>query len=562
MRPWYQFISRSSSSDKPYKPYEFTYRSSPSAMASHGAHSSSTANLVGVNYRVGKKIGEGSFGVIFEGTDLLNNQMVAIKFEPRKSDAPQLRDECLSYRILAGCSQSFRPRHCGLHVSRLIADVYFVLFCSFCFALSLHCRCTAGVPQIYHFGLEGLHNILVMDLLGPSLEDLFDMCGRKFSVKTVCMTALQMISLVQTIHEKNLIHRGIKPDNFLIGRPGTKHANLVHIIDFGTAKHYRDPETKQHVPYGERKGLGGTANYMSINTHLGGEQSRRDDLEALGYVIFYFLRGSLPWQGLAAATNKQKYEKIGEKKQIMRIGELCDSFPGEFGVYLAYVRKLSFEETPDYEFLRALFSGVLKNLDEVDDSRYDWDELNGGRGWESQLTSSSSTQGTPDRHRDDRGRRASAQPTASGVVPPSPALVRHSSKKRKLPAAFVPDNATPSRAGAEVGVSPASPAALASMQQHAVATDDVVIRPVLRHFSDAAHERTPKEVLEQLLSKLNEFDLTDKIQEGRQWCAGGGYSDVFLGFDSYGTRVAIKRLRFFMQGEHMFNKPPARDKRA
>ncbi|KAH8104952.1 kinase-like protein [Phellopilus nigrolimitatus] len=444
-------------------------------MASHGAHSSSTANLVGVNYRVGKKIGEGSFGVIFEGTDLLNNQMVAIKFEPRKSDAPQLRDECLSYRILAGCT---------------------------------------GVPQIYHFGLEGLHNILVMDLLGPSLEDLFDMCGRKFSVKTVCMTALQMISLVQTIHEKNLIHRGIKPDNFLIGRPGTKHANLVHIIDFGTAKHYRDPETKQHVPYGERKGLGGTANYMSINTHLGGEQSRRDDLEALGYVIFYFLRGSLPWQGLAAATNKQKYEKIGEKKQIMRIGELCDSFPGEFGVYLAYVRKLSFEETPDYEFLRALFSGVLKNLDEVDDSRYDWDELNGGRGWESQLTSSSSTQGTPDRHRDDRGRRASAQPTASGVVPPSPALVRHSSKKRKLPAAFVPDNATPSRAGAEVGVSPASPAALASMQQHAVATDDVVIRPVLRHFSDAAHERTPKEVLEQLLSKLNEFDLTDKIQEG------------------------------------------------
>ncbi|KAH8116842.1 kinase-like protein [Phellopilus nigrolimitatus] len=387
-------------------------------MASHGAHSSSTTNLVGVHYRVGKKIGEGSFGVIFEGTNLLNSQTVAIKFEPRKSDAPQLRDECRSYRILAGCT---------------------------------------GIPQIYHFGQEGLHNILVIDLLGPSLEDLFDMCGRKFSVKTVCMTARQMISRVQIIHEKNLIYRDIKPDNFLIGRPGTKHANLVHVVDFGMAKQYRDPKTKQHIPYRERKSLSGTARYMSINTHLGREQSRRDDLEALGHVFLYFLRGSLPWQGLKAATNKQKYEKIGEKKQTTPIKELCDSFPEEFSIYLNYVRKLGFEETPDYEFLRELFSKVLKNLGEADDSRYDWNELNGGRGWESQLASSSSAQGTPDRRRDDRGRRddeqrrrASAQqPTASNVVPPSPALVRHGSKTRKLPAALVPGNATPNSAAAQ-----------------------------------------------------------------------------------------------------------------
>ncbi|MBW0506932.1 hypothetical protein O181_046647 [Austropuccinia psidii MF-1] len=314
---------------------------------SHSSHNTGT-NVVGVHYRVGKKIGEGSFGVIFEGTNLLNSQTVAIKFEPRKSDAPQLRDEYRTYKILAG---------------------------------------SPGVPQVYYFGQEGLHNILVIDLLGPSLEDLFDMCGRKFSVKTVVMTAKQMLTRVQTIHEKNLIYRDIKPDNFLIGRPGTKGANVVHVVDFGMAKLYRDAKTKVHIPYRERKSLSGTARYMSINTHLGREQSRRDDLEALGHVFMYFLRGGLPWQGLKAATNKQKYEKIGEKKQSTPIKELCENFPEEFSIYLNYVRKLGFEETPDYDFLRELFTKVLKNTGETEDGVYDWMILNNGKGWEAGSTS-------------------------------------------------------------------------------------------------------------------------------------------------------------------------------
>lgn len=86
------------------------------------------------------------------------------------------------------------------------------------------------------------------------------------------------------------------------------------------------------------------------------EQSRRDDLEALGHVFMYFLRGSLPWQGLKAATNKQKYEKIGEKKQTTAIKELCDGFPEEFSIYLSYVRSLKFEEQPDYDYMRGLFN--------------------------------------------------------------------------------------------------------------------------------------------------------------------------------------------------------------
>ncbi|GAA5917150.1 hypothetical protein JCM8208_004850, partial [Rhodotorula glutinis] len=340
-----------------------------SSQAHHASssHSSSSSNVIGVHFRVGRKIGEGSFGVIFEGTNLLNSQTVAIKFEPRKSDAPQLRDEYRTYKILAG---------------------------------------SPGVPQVYYFGQEGLHNVLVIDLLGPSLEDLFDMCGRKFSTKTVCMTAKQMLTRVQTIHEKNLIYRDIKPDNFLIGRPGTKHANTVHVVDFGMAKQYRDPKTKQHIPYRERKSLSGTARYMSINTHLGREQSRRDDLEALGHVFMYFLRGGLPWQGLKAATNKQKYEKIGEKKQSTPIKELSEGFAEEFAIYLNYVRKLGFEETPDYDFLRELFSKVLKNSGEAEDGVYDWMLLNNGKGWEagsSNLLSSSA--GYDSRHHRARGER-------------------------------------------------------------------------------------------------------------------------------------------------------------
>lgn len=306
---------------------------------------SSSSNVVGVHYRVGKKIGEGSFGVIFEGTNLLNNQQVAIKFEPRKSDAPQLRDEYRTYKILVGCP---------------------------------------GIPNVYYFGQEGLHNILVIDLLGPSLEDLFDHCNRRFTIKTVVMVAKQMLSRVQTIHEKNLIYRDIKPDNFLIGRPGTKAANVIHVVDFGMAKQYRDPKTKQHIPYRERKSLSGTARYMSINTHLGREQSRRDDLEALGHVFMYFLRGGLPWQGLKAATNKQKYEKIGEKKQTTPIKDLCEGFPEELNKYLTYVRNLGFEDTPDYDYLRDLFTQALKNTGEVEDGEYDWMKVNkdAGRGWD------------------------------------------------------------------------------------------------------------------------------------------------------------------------------------
>ncbi|CCK71785.1 serine/threonine protein kinase YCK1 KNAG_0H03710 [Huiozyma naganishii CBS 8797] len=323
------------------------YNSRPASnmmgQASTSSRADNDANVVGLHYKIGKKIGEGSFGVLFEGVNMINGVSVAIKFEPRKTEAPQLKDEYRTYKIMAG---------------------------------------TPGIPLAYYFGQEGLHNILVIDLLGPSLEDLFDWCGRKFTPKTVVQIAVQMITFLEELHNHDLIYRDIKPDNFLIGRPGQPDENNIHMIDFGMAKQYRDPKTKQHIPYREKKSLSGTARYMSINTHLGREQSRRDDMEAMGHVFFYFLRGSLPWQGLKAPNNKQKYEKIGEKKRTTNVYDLAQGYPIQFGRYLEIVRNLGFDETPDYEGYRQLMLSVLDDSHETADGKYDWMKLNGGHGYD------------------------------------------------------------------------------------------------------------------------------------------------------------------------------------
>ena len=230
-----------------------------------------------------------------------------------------------------------------------------------------------GIPKVYYYGQESLFNYIILDYLGRSLEDLFDRCGRRFSVKTTAYLAIQMVTRVQAIHREDLIYRDIKPDNFLLGRHDGPHRNTVFVVDFGMAKHYINPQTRQHIPYREKKSLSGTARYMSINTHFGREQSRRDDMEALGNVFMYFLRGSLPWQGLKARDNREKYERIGQKKQTIKIDELCAGFPPEFASYVAYTRRLSFEEEPDYQKCRDWFQAVYDAQDP--DQPLDWETL-------------------------------------------------------------------------------------------------------------------------------------------------------------------------------------------
>lgn len=183
----------------------------------------------------------------------------------------------------------------------------------------------------------------------------------------------KMIGRLEYLHMKNFIHRDIKPDNFLMGIG--RHCNKLFMIDFGLAKKYRDFRTRIHIMYREDKNLTGTARYASINAHLGIEQSRRDDMESLGYVMMYFNRGSLPWQGLKATNKKQKYEKISEKKMSTPIEVLCKGFPAEFAMYLNYCRSLRFDEGPDYMYLRQLFRILFRTLNHQYDYTFDWTML-------------------------------------------------------------------------------------------------------------------------------------------------------------------------------------------
>lgn len=286
---------------------------------------------VGGKFRLGRKIGSGSFGEIYLGTNIQTNEEVAIKLENAKTKHPQLLYESKLYRILQGGT---------------------------------------GIPNVRWFGVEGEYNVLVMDLLGPSLEDLFNFCSRKLSLKSVLMLADQMINRVEFVHSKSFLHRDIKPDNFVMGLG--RRANQVYIIDFGLAKKYRDTSTHQHIPYRENKNLTGTARYASMNTHIGIEQSRRDDLESLGYVLMYFLRGSLPWQGLKAGTKKQKYEKISDKKISTSIEALCRGYPSEFASYFHYCRSLRFDDKPDYAYLKRIFRDLFIREGFQFDYVFDW----------------------------------------------------------------------------------------------------------------------------------------------------------------------------------------------
>eukprot|EP00923_Selenidium_pygospionis_P003975 GHVN01006313.1.p1 GENE.GHVN01006313.1~~GHVN01006313.1.p1 ORF type:complete len:441 (+),score=91.18 GHVN01006313.1:1624-2946(+) len=282
---------------------------------------SQQVEFVDSKWKVEKKIGSGSFGEIYRGVDVLseNRTECAIKVESRKAKHPQLEYE---YRLLK------------------------------------HLQGAPGIAKVYSYSTMTDYCAMVIELLGPSLEDVFTANGRRFPMRTILLIADQIIHRVEYLHSKNFIHRDIKPDNFLIGPPG--NTSTIYMIDLGLAKRYRDTRTHEHIQKQENKNLTGTARYASINAHKGTEQSRRDDLEAVGYLLLYFCRaGLLPWQGVKANTKQEKYNKIREKKEATSVESLCKGFPMAFTEYLTYCRALAFEDRPDYDYLRRLFRDHL-----------------------------------------------------------------------------------------------------------------------------------------------------------------------------------------------------------
>ncbi|OIR58204.1 MAG: casein kinase I [Amphiamblys sp. WSBS2006] len=270
---------------------------------------------VGLYYKIKERIGKGSFGVIYRAESYKHAGDVAVKFEQRDASSPQLRSEYKVYKILAG---------------------------------------VPGIPRVYYFGQEEHHNILVMDLLGPDIESVFKEHSRSFPAPTVCLIALQMLEIVEQVHERGLIYRDMKPDNFVFDAARRK----IHLIDFGMAKYYWCSKRNEHIPYRECKPLTGTARYMSVRTHNGAEQSRRDDIEALGHVIGYLFEGRLPWQGLNT-PHKNKYTQIAHVKCTTPLKDAFRKSPQEIVAYLEYAREMGFTERPDYAYLKRLFSTVL-----------------------------------------------------------------------------------------------------------------------------------------------------------------------------------------------------------
>jgi serine/threonine protein kinase len=284
---------------------------------------------LGGKYKMGKKLGSGAFGDVYIAKETSTGEEVAIKVESNRTRHPQLLHEAKLIKMMKG----------------------------------------KGIPELKGAIIEGDYNVMVMQLLGPSLENLFKYCKNKFSLHTTLMFGIQALERIEHVQSCDFLHRDIKPDNFVIGH---NKASMVYMIDFGLAKRFRNPKTGQHIPWKEGKNLTGTARYASLNTHLGYEQSRRDDLEGLAYVMLYFLKGKLPWQGLPAKTKKEKYDKIKEKKKNTPVEDLCYKLPKEFAKYLNYCRSLNFEDKPCVSDLRKLFKNLISKKGLEYDLKFDW----------------------------------------------------------------------------------------------------------------------------------------------------------------------------------------------
>jgi casein kinase 1/casein kinase 1 epsilon len=282
-------------------------------------------------YTITKYISSGSFGDVFEARNKKTNELVALKIpiKTEERDGQQsLLDEARIYKNIADPKKG-------------VANM----------------KITTCKDK----------KIIVMDLLGASLESLLSR-HKKFGLKTVIALAIKMIEIIRYIHSCGYLHRDIKPDNFVVGYENKQD---IFCIDFGLAKRFIR-KNGDHVPYSEKKKFCGTARYASIAAHNHCEQGRKDDLEAIGYILVYLYKGKLPWQGIKHKDKKERYRLIGEKKEAISEEDLCMNMPKEFVVFLKYARNLDFDEKPHYSTLKKMFIKLYESRNYKND-KLEWE---------------------------------------------------------------------------------------------------------------------------------------------------------------------------------------------
>lgn len=285
-------------------------------------------------------IGSGTFGKVLYCSSIDGKKEFAIKFEKSNVKSSVIASEYEIYEQLKGCD---------------------------------------GIPKIYWTGEFRKYKLMVMDLLGPSLDKYFTYCNKKFSTITTCLIGIEMVKRIQYIHSMGYLHRDVKPNNFMLGKFSKNLACVnekkIYAIDFGLSKEYIDFTTDEHLPFKDGRKFIGTPRYASIGTHLGHRQSRRDDLESIAYILIYFVLGDLPWQGVKAKSKGEKKEKILEIKLKANFAN-DKRIPKEFISFLDHCKKIKYEEKPDYKNIIKLLNSAISNNSkgkEFDASTHFWE---------------------------------------------------------------------------------------------------------------------------------------------------------------------------------------------